>query len=367
MSAERPVRRVLMTADAVGGVWAYAMDLSAGLGEQGVAVTVAVMGPAMSAAQRAEAAGRGIDVVEGPYRLEWMDEPWEDVDRAGSWLLELADRIDADLVHLNGFCHAALPWRVPTLVVAHSCVRTWWRGVHGEDAPGAWDAYTCRVADGLRRASAVVAPTHALLADIQAEYGVAVHCTAIPNGSSAVDATSPIGSKEPVVFSAGRLWDAAKNGATLSAAAPDLRWPVCLAGDLNGPGPRFVPSGAVRCLGRLDAEAMGAWYRRAAIYALPARYEPFGLSIVEAAAAGCALVLGDIRTLRENWSGCALFVPPDNRRALAAAINALIDDPVQREGFAARARVRAAAFTVARMRDRYLALYTSLTASAAAA
>ena len=32
----------------------------------------------------------------------------------------------------------------------------------------------------------------------------------------------------------------------------------------------------------------------ASIYALPARYEPFGLSILEAALSGCALVLGDI-------------------------------------------------------------------------
>ncbi len=33
---------------------------------------------------------------------------------------------------------------------------------------------------------------------------------------------------------------------------------------------------------------------------LPARYEPFGLSVLEAALSGCALVLGDIPSLRES-------------------------------------------------------------------
>ena len=366
MRGERPVRRVLMTADAVGGVWTYAMDLAAGLAARGVRVTVAVMGPAMRDAQRAEAGRRGIDVVQEPYRLEWMDDPWTDVDRAGPWLMTLAARIDANLVHLNGFCHAALPWEVPTVVVAHSCVRTWWRGVHGDAAPGGWDTYTQRVAEGLRRATAVVAPTRALLSEVQAEYGVTVPCSVIPNGCSAAEGP-PSRQKEDVVFSAGRLWDEAKNFEAISAAAPYVSWPIYLAGDAAGPTGCFVPSGAVRCLGRLDSRSMAEWYARASIYALPARYEPFGLSVVEAASAGCALVLGDIRTLRENWSDAAVFVPPDNRRALGAAIEMLIHDRPRRDELGQLARRRAACFTVSRMCDHYLALYGALTAPAAAA
>ena len=63
-------------------------------------------------------------------------------------------------------------------------------------------------------------------------------------------------------------------------------------------------------LGRLSAGELADWYARAAIYALPARYEPFGLSALEAALSGCALVLGDIPSLREIWGDAALFVPP---------------------------------------------------------
>ena len=46
---------VLMSADAVGGVWQYSLDLAAGLVRRGLAVTVAVLGPAPSEARIAAA------------------------------------------------------------------------------------------------------------------------------------------------------------------------------------------------------------------------------------------------------------------------------------------------------------------------
>ena len=46
-------RRVLMTADTVGGVWTYALDLSAGLGRSGIEVVLATMGRLPPPQQRA--------------------------------------------------------------------------------------------------------------------------------------------------------------------------------------------------------------------------------------------------------------------------------------------------------------------------
>ena len=37
-----------------------------------------------------------------------------------------------DIVHLNNYVHAALPFRAPKLVVGHSCVLSWWRAVKRE-------------------------------------------------------------------------------------------------------------------------------------------------------------------------------------------------------------------------------------------
>jgi glycogen synthase len=350
-----------MTADAVGGVWQYAVDLSSALVSRGVDVTLAVMGPPPSTTQRDEARTHGLSLTEGEYRLEWMEDPWQDVTRAGEWLIDLEDRIRPDVVHLNGYAHGALPWRAAPVVVAHSCVRSWWRAVHGSDAPASWDRYSRAVADGLRAARLVVAPTQDMLNAIHDHYGPLGDSCVIPNGRAGVELAPPDPeSKSAIVFSAGRLWDPAKNVETLCAAAPHLSWPVYVAGEA---APAACATGGdsggncVHRLGRLTSREVREWCARASIYALPARYEPFGLSVLEAAACGCALVLGDIASLRENWSGAALFVRPDDSRALGDTIERLIADPAQRRSLGSMAVTRAREFTVERMTNAYLRAY----------
>src|SRR5207244_2094865 len=88
-----------------------------------------------------------------------------------------------------------------------------------------------------------------------------------------------------------------------------------------------------------------AAYRRAAIFAAPARYEPFGLGILEAAASGCALVLGDIPSLRENWEGAAVFVPPGDAAGWRTALRDLSEDEGDRELWAFAAQQRARGFS----------------------
>jgi glycosyltransferase involved in cell wall biosynthesis len=102
---------------------------------------------------------------------------------------------------------------------------------------------------------------------------------------------------------------------------------------------------------------------RASIVALPARYEPFGLLPLEAALAGCALVLGDIPSLREIWGDAAVYVNPDDPEALLAAIEELIAEPERLRCTAARARQRALFFTPAAMAHGYLAVYRSVIGS----
>jgi glycogen synthase len=117
----------------------------------------------------------------------------------------------------------------------------------------------------------------------------------------------------------------------------------------------------VRYLGRLDSAAMTTAYRRATIYALPARYEPFGLSVLEAAQHGCALVLGNIASLRENWTGAALFVDPDDVAGLGRTLRALIADARTQRAMARRARRRARKFSLRKMCRATLELYERTT------
>ena len=358
MHGEEGRRRVLMTADAVGGVWDYALQLAEGLGARGVEVTLATMGPRPRDDQRAAArAVPALGLVESDYQLEWADHPWDDVARAGAWLLELEAQVRPDIVHLNGYVHGCLSWSAPTVVVAHSCVCSWWTAVRGGDAPAEWDAYRRAVRDGLHAAAAVVAPSGAMLRALSAHYG-AIAGTVVPNGREA--AQFPTAPKEPLVLSAGRLWDEAKNVAALAGVAPGLSWRVALAGETQTDSGEREPDGPVQYLGRLPSPDLRAWMARASVYVLPARYEPFGLSILEAGLSECALVLGDIPSLREHWEGAAIFVAPDDRQALRNAIQQLIDSPARRAELGRRARVRGEEFTADRMTDAYQHLYDQL-------
>ena len=358
-------RTVLMTADAVGGVWRYTVDLGAALTKQGVSVVVALMGPAPSADDRREAERAGLVIISRPYRLEWMDNPWDDVRRAADWLKTLERMVQPDVIHLNGFVHAALPWSKPVVVVGHSCVRTWWAAVNRSSAPPELDYYTKVVKAGLVAASAVVTPTDAMRAALEAEYGLSLDATVIPNGKGGTSTAAAGGSqKEKFVLSAGRTWDEGKNIVAVCTVAAELPWPVYVAGERRRPDGSLRELPNVRALGRLSSIELAAWYDRASIYVLPARYEPFGLSVLEAASARCALVLGDIGSLRELWDGAAMFVPPDDTLALASAIRDLMTNDAYRHLLAGRAAARAASFSIDRMAEAYQRLYEHLIAAA---
>ena len=341
--------RVLMTADTIGGVWTYAIELARALDRNGVQVLLATMGQPLSPDQWEDARSvPGLRIFESDFKLEWMDAPWEDVRRSGEWLLDLEADNRPDCVHLNTFAHGSLPWRAATVVVGHSCVLSWWRAVKGEPAPQDWNRYAQAVGCGLSGADVVVAPTKAMLAALESHYGRLPVCYVIRNGSSPVPVAPQV--KEKFILTAGRLWDEAKNLSALDGIAPDLRWPVYAAGAAAG----FKN---VRTLGWQTRSCLASWMGRAAIYALPARYEPFGLSALEAALAGCVLVLGDIPSLREIWGAAAVYVPPDDREKLRGALHELIRDSSQRLELAALARARALTYSPQRMADGYMKAY----------
>jgi glycosyltransferase involved in cell wall biosynthesis len=350
---------VLMTADTVGGVFSYALELSGALGRRGFSVALAAKGGMLSPDQWAEARRvPGLEIFECCDRPEWMEDPWEDVARSSEWLLGLAEHLRPDVVHLNDYAHGALPFGAPSVIVAHSCVASWFEAVRHEEPPSGFDRYRREVTRGLTAASAVIAPTRWMLDALERHYLPLPHGSVIHNGRSA--ARFRPREKEPFILCAGRLWDAAKNVAALDAVADSLPWPVLLAGEAQHPDPAHrhrVSRRHVEALGWLSRDALVSFQERAAIYALPARYEPFGLSILEAALAGCALVLGDIPSLREIWDGAALFVDPEAPEMLHSLLTGLIDRADLRQALSAHARERALSLSPTRMADDYVRTY----------
>src|SRR5919109_1974653 len=351
------IRRLLRTADTVGGVWTYALELAQALQSYDIDIVLATMGAPLQEQQRTDVQHvENITLFESAWRLEWMEAPWDDVAAAGAWLLDLEALTQPDVVHLNGYAHGALPWQSPTLIVSHSCVFSWFAAVKGTAPPADWERYRQEVRRGLHAADLVTAPTAAMLTALRAHYGGFRGAPAIYNGRR-MSRFPPLTTK-PYILTAGRVWDEAKNIAALAHVAPQLPWPVFVAGDERHPEGGTVHLRMVQRLGRLAPAELAPWLGHAAIFALPARYEPFGLTVFEAGLAGCALVLGDIPSLREVWDGAALFVPPDQPGTLAEVLQHLSRDFWWRDLMAQRARTRALRYTPKRMADAYVTLYT---------
>ena len=356
-AADAPLR-LLMTADAVGGVWTYALDLARALGPSGIETHLAVLGPAPAAAAAAAAAAiPGLTLTETALPLDWLARDAREITDAAAAVAEVARAARPELVQLNTPAFAAARFPAPVLGVAHSCVATWWAAVRGGALPEDFRWRAAAQRRGLEACTAIVAPSAAFAAATAAAYDLP-RPRVVHNGRAAPPAADE--AREPQVFTAGRLWDDGKNLAALDAAAALIDAPLYAAGPTEGPNGARARLRHARALGPLDPPAVRDRLARTPVFASAALYEPFGLAVLEAAQAGCALVLADIPSFRELWGEAAVFVPPESPQAIAAALAALLDAPDRAAALGAAARHRSARYTLAAMAEGMLGVYRTL-------
>lgn len=360
-------KHLLMTADAVGGVWSYATSLSMELARRGWTITLVTLGPAPRQDQFMPLLSfPQIELEITDLELEWQDPEGGDRERVLEFLASMEDRVRPDVVHLNGYREACAPWRAPVLVTAHSCVGSWWRACRGcAPSEAGWQPYLDDVAVGLAAADRWVAPTAAFRSTIEQLYAPPRKGEVIWNGLASLEAEATVAAdKQPFILAAGRLWDEAKNVAVLPRIADQLDWPIRIAGARRREGSAAGVEDGVDWLGKLPNAELLAIMRGAGIFVSPAVYEPFGLTVLEAAASGCALILADIPVFRELWEEAALFVDPRDGEQVATALNAVSRDPALRAKLQSAALERAARYTLAAKADAYEQLYRDMLARA---
>ena len=367
---------VLVTADAVGGVWTYARELVTGLSRRGIQVTLVSFGniPSMSQVEWLDGL-RGVEFHPTAFKLEWMQDAEADIEASKEYLLRVIDEAQPDLLHLNQFCFGSLDVSIPKLVVAHSDVVSWWVNVKGAEPPAdRWtNWYRDLVSSGLANATMVVAPSRWMMECVETFYGKPKQSNVIYNGRTPT-LFNPYVSKQPGVLSVGRLWDGGKQAALLTQVNTTI--PVYIAGTeehadesfrtaetaLGGSHPRLFLKGP-QTEGQLRQ-----LFGRASIYAATSRYEPFGLAPVEAAMSRCALICNEIPTFHELWGNAAIYFRYNDAASLQDAIEQLHSDRELRLTQANLAYNRARQrFTAERMVEDYLNLYQSLASAGAAA
>lgn len=360
--SRRP-RRILMTVDAVGGVWQYALALTQELARRGDAVVLAGLGPLPSDEQRRQAGAFAmLEWLTTPP--EWMAEREAQVESLPAELDRLVRLHAPDVLQLNAPSQAVgLDIRCPVVAVSHSCVATWFRAVHGTGAPAGWDWQHARNRRGFDRADITVAPSASHARMLVACYGDISRPEVIHNAvPPVVDHDSR--DREDYVLAAGRWWDEGKNAVALEAAAIRAKWPIFAAGPTTRPGSETAAFQSVTSLGPLPNGEVRALMAKCGLFVSPSVYEPFGLAALEAASAGTPLVLADIATYRELWDDAAVFFPPRDAVALADTLNDLAADRRRRDRLGAAALRRSRRLTIGKQADALETIYAQAAAFA---
>ncbi|MER8863843.1 glycosyltransferase family 4 protein [Mesorhizobium sp. M0751] len=340
-----PPRRILMTVDAVGGVWRYALDLARQLVAGGDSVLLAGLGPEPSRQQAEEAQSfAALTWLNTPP--DWMTRNEHDLDALQQELHPLIRDYAIEIVHLNAPTQAAgLDVPCPVVAVSHSCVVTWFHAVKGQAADGEWAWQKDRNRRGFDKAGMVVAPSRSHADMLETCYGPIARLSVVGNGARPGPKSEK---RESVVFAAARWWDEGKNAAVLDRAASLTQWPVFVAGSLQGPDGQHVGFSHAVPLGPVPHEEVRLLMARAGIFVSPSLYEPFGLATLEAAMSKTPLVLADISTYRELWDGAARFYDARDPGDLARCINSLCSDAQRRRELGEAAARRSRRFSLAR-------------------
>lgn len=155
---------------------------------------------------------------------------------------------------------------------------------------------------------------------------------------------------------------ARKNLGVLEATARALRERGVALVAAGGDRPQFSgdgPGGGVRALGHVDDALLPGLYAGAEAFVLPSLHEGFGLTCVEAMAAGTPVVAADRAALPQTVGGAGILVDPTDAVAVADAVIGALGD----EHLTAAGRERAAGFTWERTVEDLDALVTRLLAA----
>jgi alpha-1,3-rhamnosyl/mannosyltransferase len=129
--------------------------------------------------------------------------------------------------------------------------------------------------------------------------------------------------RAPLVIAGGKGWGAGINAAATEAA---------------------IRRGELRMLGHVADDDLVALCARAGVFAYVSLYEGFGLPVIEAMAAGCAVVASNTTSIPEVAGDAALLVDPLDEAAIAAGLQAVLQDPARADKLAAAGLARAALF-----------------------
>ena len=257
-------------------------------------------------------------------------------------------------VIVDGLAYGVLPEAAEELGRTHPVIALVHHPLALETGISEADAKRLRQSEqaALARASHVIVTSAATKRLLAADYGVAAErITVVLPGTDA--ALSAKRSSDGVVrlLAVGALVPRKGYDVLLAALAtmPGLPWTLSIAGDrtrdraygeqLDADIARFGFADRVHTLGAVSDARVAELYQSADVFVLPSHFEGYGMAFAEALAHGLPVIGTTAGAIPETVPhGAGILVPPDDARALAAALRRLIENPSERESMAARAR-----------------------------
>jgi len=345
-----------------GGAELMTIEVSRRMSAQGVAVSILVLGPCEPALV-ARIVGAGLDLVQQPTAPWSPSNPW------CIWRLVRAGGFDVVHVHLfpslywaalaSVFAPGATCW----IYTEHSTSnrrrgRGWLKPIESW-MYGRYATIAC-INQDVRAALAAWLPGLTRLVVVENGVDLARFADAVPVARDALDATE----SDTVVLMAG-AFRTEKNQAGLVRSLLHLPEDYRLV--LAGTGPELERvraltaelglGGRVRFLGAVDG--IERVMKAADVYVLPSLFEGFGLSAVEAAAAGLPVVYADVEGLNAVFAGAGVAVDPSSPRSIADGIRAATCSVADRSRLARSAQTVAQRYDIGRTVERYQAAYSA--------
>lgn len=290
-------------------------------------------------------------------------EPWTFGRRLVKWMR--THGTDYDVVHDNqSLCHGLLELQrqgLPVVATIHHPIQRD-REIalaHAGDwrqrlLIRRWHAFIGMQEQVARRLEHVVTVSTASRDDIASAFGIPADRVDVVHNGIDTDAFRPLPdiARETSLLMTVASADQPLKGLTyllealarLRRTRPELR--LLVIGRLredSDTGARISELGlddAVEFRSGLTREALVEHYARATLAVVPSLYEGFGLPAGEAMACGVPVVSTRGGALPEVVGDAGVLVPPGDSRALANAIDGLLDDPARRAGLSARGRAR---------------------------
>jgi glycosyltransferase involved in cell wall biosynthesis len=255
---------------------------------------------------------------------------------------------------VDGLAFGALPEAAAALRASHRLIALVHHPLALETGLSAVDRVALRTSErsALACAHHVIATSTTSARLLAADYGVPPgRLSVVQPGTDRVAARVRENAGEVVLLAAGAVIPRKGYDVLVAALArlAHLRWRLIIAGD-GGRSPETFRqlkadiaaldlADRITLLGAVSSEQLASLYQRCDLFALPSRFEGYGMVFAEAIAHGLPVVGTTAGAIPQTVPAAAgVLVPPDDVEALAAALQRLIEDPAERERLAAAAR-----------------------------